>query len=132
MQSLGEPEGDVDLSRMNFEQYMRNPVVLWHHSGYSIPVAKTEEIQQRDDGQIVAGFKFNEGIEEGKKLKRSYVDGFVNAASIGWRDGKNGEPEMVEWSLVSVPVDDDALAIRSLNAGLAKTEENTMAEETKN
>ena len=130
----------LNLRGMSFENYMKNPVVLWAHnygvnlSGATpsggIPIAKTLEIGH-DDGRIVADFQFNSDDEFAARVENAWNGGFIRAASIGYlptqiaeRTDENGETryrveksELLEWSLVPVPADPDSVraAARALN-----------------
>ena len=132
----------LNLAGMSFENYMKNPVVLWAHdygvnflSGATpsggIPIAKTLEIGHYD-GRIVADFEFNSGDDFAARVENAWNGGFIRAASIGYmptkykevEDEKTGrvvyqteESELLEWSLVPVPADPDSVraAARALN-----------------
>jgi phage head maturation protease len=107
-----------------FENYLRNPVVLFGHWG--IPVARTLSLSVEADA-VVATFEFPAvGVSErADEVRRLWEAGFLNAASVGilpekWENletdkdswfppRKFTEWELVEWSIVPVPADGAAL-----------------------
>lgn len=97
----------VDLDKLSTDRYMRNPVVLWQHDRMGGPVAKTTAIKRRADGRIEAEFEFLDDDERADKVRNAWEKGFLNAASITWQPGP--PPELLEWSIVAVPADPDAV-----------------------
>jgi len=105
----------------NFEQ---NPVVMWQHGhgvAGSVPIGRAESIRTEDNA-LFAQVRFDENDSFAREIKRKVEEGFVNAASIGFRpsnqrsDTVDGEQvtvvdewELVEFSMVSVPSNPSAL-----------------------
>jgi HK97 family phage prohead protease len=105
----------------NFEQ---NPVVMWQHGhgvAGSVPIGRAESIRTEDNA-LFAQVRFDENDSFAREIKRKVEEGFVNAASIGFRpssqrsdtiDGEQvtvvDEWELVEFSMVSVPSNPSAL-----------------------
>ncbi len=126
------------LSTVN---YMKNPVVLWAHNYITsqsggVPIAKTIELAVTGPHSLRADFEFLEGDEFAGRVKNAWDRGFLRAASIswypieyettdtGWRDLKS---DMLEWSIVPVPADPDALREahgRAMEALIRAPEEN--------
>lgn len=106
----------IDLDQLDVSQYLKNPVILWEHGyrGDGIPIAQTLSLESDPRG-LIANFKFDTGNAFARKVKGAYDRGFIRAASARARfvsaedymSGKNGK--LVEWSLVAIPIDDDAL-----------------------
>ena len=106
----------IDLDQLDVSQYLRNPVVLWEHGfrGDGIPIARTLSLENDPRG-LIANFRFDTGNAFARNVKGAYDRGFIRAASARARfvsaedymSGKNGK--LVEWSLVAIPIDDDAL-----------------------
>ena len=106
------------------DAYLRNPVVLYGHWGS--PIGRTLALSVADDG-ITARFEFAPpGVsQQADEVRRLWEVGLLNAASIGilplkseelpdkedswWPPLKITEWELVEWSIVPVPADADAL-----------------------
>lgn len=99
----------VDLSKLDTTAYMRNPVVLWSHAMYDPPIGRTTALRRDYNGVIDVDFEFIPGDERSQKFKNLWDRGFLRAASISWRTADNGQDELLEWSLVSIPADRDAV-----------------------
>ena len=124
---------ELNLRGISFEDYRKNPVVLWAHDSYrGIPIAKTLKIDHDDEGRIVADFQFNSEDEFAARVENGWNGGFIRAASIRFMPTKvvemldeQGrvdrlrieESDLLEWSLVPVPADPDSVraAARALN-----------------
>ncbi len=124
---------EVNLRGINFKNYRQNPVVLWAHDAYEgIPIAKTVKIVHDDQGRIAADFEFNSEDEFAARVENAWNGGFIRAASIRYmptkvvevrnEDGsvdrlRIEESDLLEWSLVPIPADPDAVkaGARALN-----------------
>src|SRR5574343_75845 len=130
---ISSPTVDRGLDRMvmsgcDYKNYLRNPIVLWGHD-YSIPaIATCSGIEVMPDG-IYAKTKFHGLTELGEDIKKLAVGGILKAVSIGfipklWRDvvesGQNIreflEWELLEYSIVNVPMNPDALSLQYKSA----------------
>ena len=116
---------DLDLAGMSTEAYMRNPVVMWAHDvvGRSpsggLPIGRTVELSKGGDGRLMAEFEFLADDPFAQRVKNAWDKGFLRAASVSWvpvesasdESGRRRDvtSELVEWSLVPVPADPDAL-----------------------
>ena len=116
---------ELDLAGLRFENYRRNPVVMWAHdaTGRSpsggLPIGRTLSIERAPDGGIVAEFEFLEDDPFAQRIRNAWDRGFLQAASISWlpiesRPVEGGgvrdtRAELLEWSIVSIPADPDAL-----------------------
>lgn len=115
-----------------FESYKKNPVLLLGHNTWGMPVGRVEDLKTHSDGTISCVPVFDEEDELGAAAKHKWKNGFLFAASIGFRplkfssDEKDLLPgqkretvlewELMEISLVSVPGNVDAAAGMSLSA----------------
>ena len=116
----------VDIEGMDFSNYEKNPVVLYAHdfSGRTesggLPIARTLRLTRTVNGRVRAEFEFLEGDAFADRVRNAWNRGFLRGASIGWRpietmpgDGGKGvrvvRSELIEWSIVAVPADPDAL-----------------------
>lgn len=116
---------EIDLANLRFDNYRRNPVVMWAHdaTGRSpsggLPIGRTLTIERTAEGGIVAEFEFLEDDPFAQRIRNAWDRGFLQAASISWlpietRPAEGGgirdiSAELLEWSIVSVPADPDAL-----------------------
>ncbi len=116
---------DLDLAGLRFDNYRRNPVVMWAHDAVGrspsggLPIGRTLSIARAPDGGIVAEFEFLDDDPFAQRIRNAWDKGFLQAASISWlplesRPAANGglrdiRSELLEWSIVSIPADPDAL-----------------------
>ena len=116
---------ELDLSGLQFDNYRRNPVVMWAHDAVGrspsggLPIGRTLSIARAPDGGIVAEFEFLDDDPFAQRIRNAWDKGFLQAASISWlplesHPSANGglrdiRSELLEWSIVSVPADPDAL-----------------------
>ena len=116
---------DLDLAGLRFDNYRRNPVVMWAHDAVGrspsggLPIGRTLSIARAPDGGIIAEFEFLDDDPFAQRIRNAWDKGFLQAASISWlplesRPAANGglrdiRSELLEWSIVSVPADPDAL-----------------------
>lgn len=132
---------DGDIIRANggrFDDYLKNPVVLLGHNYSDLPVAKTLEVAVVPGQGVRAQFQFPEAglYDKADNVRKLWDAGFLNAASIGfspiksvnldpsrpWGPQEYIEWELLEWSIVSVPANQDALrlALNGINETIAK------------
>lgn len=116
---------DLDLNGLRFDNYRRNPVVMWAHDSVGrspsggLPIGRTLAISRAPNGAIIAEFEFLENDAFAQRIRNAWDKGFLRAASISWlplesRPTNNGRlrdvrSELLEWSIVSIPADPDAL-----------------------
>jgi len=125
----------IDVDRMGdrifprgirFENYLKNPTVLYGHSYSSLPVGRTTSLTASDrDLRAVIQFAPHDFAQQ---VYQSYRGGFLNAVSIGFRplsDPERNEwggydypqTELLEISAVPIPANQGALVIaRSMAA----------------
>jgi len=99
----------VDLSQLDFSRYMENPVVLLGHGyDHTLPIGRSLSVCSGPSG-ILVDFMFALDDDVAAKSENLMQQGILRAASIGWYV-ESGIPYLAEWSLVSVPLDPDAVA----------------------
>ena len=101
----------IDLKSMSWSAYLRNPVVLWNHSWWEPPIGKTKKLSWVD-GKLVADFEFLSNDKLASRIRNAWDKGFLRAASVGVKVGKEGNFVLKEWSIATIPADQDA--VRSL------------------
>lgn len=115
---------DLDVEGLQLENYMRNPVVLWSHdmSGKTesagLPIGRTNRMTNTD-GKIEVDFEFLAEDPFADRVRNAWDKGFLQAASVSWlplesEESKDGHQrdvrsDLLEWSIVSVPSDPDAV-----------------------
>lgn len=113
----------INVEGINITEFKKNPVVLWGHDGFNLPIAKATKVW-KESGKLMARAKFYLKDEFARKVYDYIVDGFLNAVSIGgmveeW--GQDGitinKMTMKEFSVVSIPSNPEALvtATKSLD-----------------
>lgn len=105
----------IDVNGINLKDYMKNPIVLWGHDGFNLPIAKTTKIW-KEGNKLIARAKFYLKDEFPAKVYQYIVDGMLNAASIGGIIDEWGEDGMTiskmtmkEFSVVPIPANQEAL-----------------------
>lgn len=120
-------DGDtIDPKGWDLGSYTKNPVVLWAHDYSSPPVGKAVNIKSTDHG-LQADVEFlPQGLDPfADKIHDMCKAGFLNATSVGFRgveydeaSGRKGydfkKQELLEFSIVPVPCNPEALAQRGL------------------
>ena len=117
---------DLSIEGLQTENYMRNPVVLWSHdmSGKTesagLPIGRTNRMTQAD-GKIEVDFEFITDDPFADRVRNAWDKGFLQAASVSWlplesEQGEDGNQrdirsDLLEWSIVSVPSDPDAVRL---------------------
>lgn len=117
------------------DAYRRNPVVLWAHSHSELPIAKSPDVWPRD-AQLRAKADFNESYDIypfSRMVAQMLSRKLLNAASVGFRpvvyahnEARGAwaydfmEQELLEWSIVPVPANAEALqGAKSLGIDIA-------------
>ena len=107
----------IKVDGWDLKNYKKNPVVLFGHSYYSLPIGKATKVYI-EDGKLIA-----EGIwashEQAQTLRKMYDEGFVKTTSVGFivkeRDKKDDSiitrAELLEFSVVPVPANPSALSL---------------------
>lgn len=120
-------DGDtIDPKGWDLGSYAKNPVVLWAHDYSSPPVGKAVNIKSTEHG-LQADVEFlPQGLDPfADKIHDMCKAGFLNATSVGFRgveydeaQGRKGydfkKQELLEFSIVPVPCNPEALAQRGL------------------
>lgn len=114
-------DGEVILlNGWDFDNFMKNPVVLRGHNYWDLPVAKATSLQVVN-GQVIANGEFASEAANPKaqQVRNLYDDGFINAVSVGFRVlQRNPEnrriiekQELLEFSFVTVPSNPEAMGL---------------------
>ena len=124
--SVQEDIGDgfpVRIRRLGLTKYQNHGAVLLNHefSGVSLPVGRTESIGVDNQDRLVAQFRFLENDELADRVRNAWDQGIMRSASITVRNFAAGEQELIEWSIVSLPADVEAVA-RSVSMAEKKSD----------
>lgn len=121
-------DGDtIDPKGWALDNYLKNPVVLWAHDYSQPPIGKAVNVQATKDG-LRAEVEF---VPQGKypfadMIHDMVKDGFLSATSVGFVGSKYDKAsdrergfdfkgqELLEFSIVPVPSNPEALAQRGL------------------
>lgn len=108
----------IDQSGWDLVFYKMNPVVLWAHDYWSLPIGVTDEIDVQD-GKLVAKGRFapEDANPFAQQVRRLYDLKIVRATSVGFitkeqEGGKIKSAELLEFSFVPVPANPLALSLR--------------------
>jgi len=112
----------IDVNGIDLSDFKKNPVVLWGHDGFNLPIAKATKVW-KEGNKLMSRAKFYLKDEFARKVYDYIVDGYLNAVSIGgmveeWGDDGMtiSKMKMKEYSVVSVPANQEALvASKSLD-----------------
>jgi HK97 family phage prohead protease len=129
-------EGDtIAVDGWRIDNYLKNPVVLWGHDRWSPPIARSTSVRIEQDKLIaLAEFPAAGVYPFADTIFTMATAGFINASSVGFRPIKWAwvedvgrpygidfiEQELLEWSLVTVPANPEALvqAAKAAKGGL--------------
>jgi HK97 family phage prohead protease len=120
---------NIETAGIDTSNYMKNPVVLYGHDYYGLPIGKSLKLTEQKN-KIKARFQL--AVEEYPFAKTVYdmvKSGYLNAVSIGgivhkWSDDYRTieQMEMLEFSIVSIPANPDAMiTARSFEETVGKT-----------
>lgn len=123
----------INVEGIDVSDFKKNPVVLWGHDGFNLPIAKATKVW-KESGKLMARAKFYLKDDFSRKVYDYIVDGFLNAVSIGGLVQEWGEDGMTiqkllmkEFSVVSVPANQEALVASKSFSGDQKAELNALA-----
>lgn len=123
----------INVDGIDLKDYKKNPVVLWGHDGFNLPIAKTTKIW-KESGKLMARAKFYLKDQFANKVYNYIVDGYLNAVSIGgmvqeWaEDGMTIDKLLMkEFSVVSIPANQEALVASKSLDGEQKAELRALA-----
>jgi len=117
--SAKDRDGDVlDPTGCVLDNYKRNPVVLFGHDYSSLPVGSTTAIDVQTNG-LRASWRWLKNDPVADRVRNAFDQGVLRAASVGFKP-IDAEPmagggiryrswELLEWSLVPVPANQDAV-----------------------
>lgn len=99
----------------DFEPYKKNPIVLWAHNFYDMPIGKVTEIV-RDGNKIIAKGIFAP-TAKAQEVRQVYDGKFLNTVSVGFIPRQREanvitRAELLELSFVPVPANPNAIAVR--------------------
>lgn len=107
----------INQDGWDLKNYLTNPVILWGHDYYKMPIGKATKIYVEDGKLIVEGVWASEKANPDAELIRNlYLEGMVNAVSVGfiakeWDGNTITKAELLEISLVTVPANQEALSL---------------------
>ena len=111
---------------IDWGRYRKNPVLMLQHFQWDNPIGSVKDIKLNTKKKRWEGILVFASTKEGQKYKQMYEEGSYNAVSIAGkvefaeRKGKKFTTkfEVYEISLVAIPSNEDAVAIREKNAKL--------------
>ena len=117
----------IDQSGWDFTNYKNNPIVLWGHNYFDLPIGITDDIYTNDKGQTVAKGRFapEDANPFAQQVRKLYDAKIVRTTSVGFiaREMEGNvitKAELLEFSFVPVPANPMALSLAkefNLDAG---------------
>lgn len=120
----------IDQNGWEFFNYMLNPVVLWGHNHFEIPVGVTEKLYIELDETGTHRRTIAEGRfashEFAQVLRKLYDEKMLRTSSVGFLPKEyNGnriiKAELLEWSFVSIPANQFAISLNEI-AGFSRAD----------
>lgn len=115
----------VDQNGWDLAFYKMNPVVLWAHDYWALPIGITDEIEVQGDKLVAKGrFAPEEANPFAQQVRRLYDLKIIRATSVGFipKNQEGGNilaAELLEFSFVPVPANPLALSLSKIqNLGL--------------
>lgn len=80
---------------VNLEEFRKNPVMLWSHDNWELPIGRWENI--RIEGtRILADANFDLKDPKAAEIARKVKDGYIKACSIGaWAQASSNDPSVM-------------------------------------
>lgn len=131
--SIDRENDVIDIEGWELDNYKANPVILWAHDHYSVPIARAVSLY-REGTQLrsLAEFVERDVMPFAYMVYQLYVKGYMNAVSVGFKPKEYAfdetrkyginfyKQELLEYSCVPVPANPNALAVaRSAGIDLA-------------
>lgn len=115
----------IDPKGWDLKNYLANPVVLWAHDYRQLPVGRARSVTI-SDGKLVSECEFAEH-DFAQTVYAMVKGGFLRATSVGFRarkytinEERHGldftEQELMEYSIVPVPANPEALNLEGAKA----------------
>jgi HK97 family phage prohead protease len=127
--SMDRHNENIVTDGIETDTYMQNPVVLYGHDYFGLPIGKTTKLtKMKNKIKVVFQLAVQE-YEFASTVAKMIESGYLNAVSIGgkvleWSEDYKSilKMEMLEYSVVSIPANSEALiTARSLEAATGKT-----------
>ena len=116
----------VSQDGWDIENYLKNPIILWGHDYWSLPIGIATGVKVENDQLIITGkFASAEANPFAQQVRRLYDEKIVRATSVGFINRKYEydedqdqvtlvENELLELSFVPVPANPEAVSLRQL------------------
>lgn len=98
------------------DNFKSNPVLLWSHDAYELPIGKVANIGVDSTGALIADMEFASDIsDKAAQIELMVRAGYLNAVSVGFmplefdNQGRTIKQELLELSVVNVPANQEAL-----------------------
>jgi hypothetical protein len=110
----------IDQAGWDLDFYNMNPVVLWAHDYWSLPIGVCDDISVVD-GKLIAKGRFapEEANPFAQQVRRLYDAKMLRTTSVGFipeemEDGLIKRAQLLEFSFVPVPANPYALSLRQI------------------
>lgn len=122
--SVDRDDERIDANGWDFNNFLKNPVLLWAHDYREEPIGKVLEIRKEGDKIIFRPQLAIDISETAKRIFELFQKGYLNAFSVGfipreWKDEDAGgkrvrtftRAELLEISAVPVPANPNAVVL---------------------
>lgn len=124
-----DASGDIVYSDgVEFDKYLKNPVVFWEHEKKMKPIGRAESVYKTDDGWYADIHFPPKAVDEfANSVAKSVAYGLIRGTSIGFKPKKYNKSyetgrnydfknvSIAEISITSLPQNENALASKSVN-----------------
>lgn len=107
----------ITQAGMDTALYMKNPVVLWAHDYYALPIGICDSVELADDKLVAKGrFAPADANPYAQQVRKLYELGIIRATSVGFivKEMEGNiitKAELLEFSFVPVPANPYALSL---------------------
>ena len=122
----------INVEGIDLKDFKKNPVVLWGHNGFDLPIAMAKKIW-KDGNKLMARAEFFLDDEFSAKVYDYILKGRIRAVSIGGMVQEWGSDDMTiskllmkEFSVVTIPANQEALVSAKGYEPLKKEESNEL------
>lgn len=117
----------IMVNGWDLENYKKNPIILFAHDYWSLPVGKATAVYPSDDGKQLIAEGYFASTESAQEVRKLYDEGILVAVSVGFMPmERNGnvitKAQLLEISFVPVPCNADAVSLEKMNKFLKSAE----------
>lgn len=126
--------GEVILVKgWDLENYKKNPIILFAHDYWSLPVGKATNVYISEDGKQLIAEGYFASTESAQEVRKLYDEKILVAVSVGFMPmERNGnvitKAQLLEISFVPVPCNPDAVSLEKTQKLVKKVAASSLAQ----